>query len=318
MKNQLILRLFLTVLLLFKIGLSLSAAVPVLLDDRLQIGLFVENPDIVTPIGLAIDAQDRIYVLESHTHTPPPNYQGPKSDRIKVFVDENQDGRPDKPATIFAEGMKAGMNLRFSKDGTLYLCSAFEVLALPDRNGDGKADDKKVILRLQTKNTYPHSAQMGIVISTDDWIYVSRGNNGGYAWTLHGSDGSSIQGFGDGGNVIRCRLDGSQVQEVATGFWNSMNLKFDAYGRLLLVDNDPDARGPNRLVQIVERGDYGYKSLYGGGGNHPFQGWDGTLPGTLGYAASLGEAPCDLIAADRTSFPKDYRNDLLVSIWNEN
>lgn len=296
----------------------LSAQDPILNDSRLKLSLFAEQPDIVTPIGLAIDREDRIFVLESHTHTPPKDYQGPKSDRIKLFIDADNDGKPDGPPHIFAEGIQAGMNLAFSRGNTLYACAAWEVIAFPDKYGDLKADENKVILRLETQNTYPHSAQMGIVISGDDWIYITRGNNGGRAWTLHGTDGRSIQGFGDGGNVVRCKLDGSQVEEVATGFWNSMNLKFDSQGRLLVVDNDPDARGPNRLVHIVEQGDYGYKSVYGGGGNHPYQGWDGTLPGTLGYAAGLGEAPCDLIAADQTGFSDDYQGDLLVTIWNEN
>ena len=42
--------------------------IPVLTDGRLQLQLFAEAPDIVTPIGMVIDRQDRIYVIESHTH----------------------------------------------------------------------------------------------------------------------------------------------------------------------------------------------------------------------------------------------------------
>lgn len=300
------------------ISSSSDAAPPILHDDRLELGLFAEHPQIVTPIGLAIDKRDRIFVLESHTHTPPGNYPGPKGDIVKMFIDAGRDGSPDGPPQHFAEGINAGMNLGFARDGTLYVCAAWEVIALPDKDNDGRADEKNTILRLETRNTYPHSAQMGIAFSRDDWIYISRGNNGSHGWTARGSDGSSISGFGDGGNVYRCRLDGADIQEVATGFWNSMNLKFDSHGRLLLVDNDPDARGPNRLVHVVEQGDYGHKSVFGGPGNHPFQGWDGTLPGTLGYVDGAGEAPCDLIDSGRTSFPESYRNQLLLTVWNEN
>ncbi|MEZ4828028.1 MAG: hypothetical protein R3C61_17350 [Bacteroidia bacterium] len=50
-------------------------------------------------------------------------------------------------------------------------------------------------------------------------------------------------------------------------------MKFTSDGRLLLTDNDPDSRGPNRLIEIVPGGDYGYQSLYGGSGIHPF--WRG-------------------------------------------
>src|SRR4028119_825244 len=53
---------------------------PRVLDERLELALFAENPDIVTPIGIAIDSLDRIFVLESHTHLPPKDYSGPKGD----------------------------------------------------------------------------------------------------------------------------------------------------------------------------------------------------------------------------------------------
>ena len=117
---------------------------------------------------------------------------------------------------------------------------------------------------------------------------------------------------------MRCRLDGSSVEEIATGFWNSFDLKFMLERRLLLTDNDPDSRGPNRLVEIVPGGDYGYKSMYGGSGIHPYLSWNGELPGTLPYAAALGEAPCSLIDAGYTNFPEDYAKNVLVNIWEEN
>jgi putative heme-binding domain-containing protein len=132
-----------------------------------------------------------------------------------------------------------------------------------------------------------------------------------------GTDGSSIGGYGDGGNVMRCRLDGSELEEIATGFWNPFDLKFTDNGRLMLTDNDPDSRGPNRLIEIVPGGDYGYKSLYGGTGLHPYVSWNGELPGTLPYAAPLGEAPCSLLDGNFTNFGESYGNSILVNVWEE-
>lgn len=294
-----------------------QAAPPRLHDERLEINLFAEDPDIVTPIGMAIDREDRVFVLESHTHHPPKGYRGPKADRIKVFTDRDGDGKADPP-TIFAEGIDQGMNLAFSPDGTLFVDCAREVLALPDRDGNGVCDGVEKVFTLETTQRYAHNSLLGITFDHAGWLYVSRGNVGSDAWAVRGKDGSEIAGYGDGGNIIRCRPDGTQVSELATGFWNPFNLKFAMDGQLLLVDNDPDARGPNRLLHVVEHGDYGYKSLYGGGGNHPFQGWDGSLPGTLPYLAGTGEAPCDLIDCQRTSFPKSYNASVLATIWNEN
>ncbi|MDC0502739.1 hypothetical protein OAV21_00555 [bacterium] len=105
---------------------------------------------------------------------------------------------------------------------------------------------------------------------------------------------------------------------MATGFWNPFNLKFNMQGKLLLVDNDPDTRETNRLLKLTRGGDYGYKSAYGGGGNHPFQGWDGSFSGMLRFIFGTGQAPCDLIDCCPTQFPTDYHSSVLATIWSEN
>ena len=158
---------------------------------------------------------------------------------------------------------------------------------------------------------------LGITYADDGWIYVSRGNTGGLAWSIAGPDGSSVAGYGDGGNVFRFKKDGSSLEEVATGFWNPFDLKFTRQGRLMLADNDPDSRGPNRLIEVIPGGDYGYESLYGNSGNHPYLAWNGELPGTLPYAAALGEAPSGIIDAGYSHFPT-YENNILATIWEEN
>ena len=262
-------------------------------DPNLSMTLVADQQDIQTPIGLAIDINDHLYVLESHTHTPPEDYQGPSFDRIKRGADRDSDGVPDS-WTIYADSLEDGMNLTFGPEQQLFVTTKNAVWEFRDVDGDGRSDHRKLILDMrQPKSPYDHAAILGVAVSPDDnWLFVSRGNTGSAHWIINGTDGSTISGYGDGGNVMRCRLDGSELEEVATGFWNPFDINFTANGRLLLTDNDPDSRGPNRLIEIVPGGDYGYKSLYGGSGLHPFVAWNGELPGTLPYAAALGEAPC--------------------------
>jgi hypothetical protein len=62
--------------------LSADRQLPQVLDDRLQLQLVAEHPDVRTPTGIAVDEKGRVLVIESHTHFPPPNYDGPKADRI--------------------------------------------------------------------------------------------------------------------------------------------------------------------------------------------------------------------------------------------
>ncbi|MEZ4849471.1 MAG: hypothetical protein R3B93_12805 [Bacteroidia bacterium] len=102
-------------------------------------------------------------------------------------------------------------------------------------------------------------------------------------WQIKSMAGEMIEGYGDGGNVFRCKVDGTGLEEVATGFWNPFGLAFSAEGRLLL-DNDPDSRGPNRLIEVVPGGNYGYQSLYGRQPISSYLAWNGELPGTLRFA----------------------------------
>jgi hypothetical protein len=301
------------------VGLTASEgerSAPRLTDPRLEIRLFATEPDIVTPIGLAIDARNRLFVVESHTHLPPRDYAGPRHDRIKLFTDADRDGTPEHVG-IFAESLQAAMNLALSAEGELFVCCAHSVERLRDANDDGVADTRATILQLDTAETYPHNSLLGITLSHDGWLYVSRGNTGGHEYTLRAADGSVLHGYGDGGNIVRCRPDGGQLQLVATGFWNPFDLKFDFAGRLLCLDNDPDSRGPNRLLHIIPGGDYGFKALYGQSGRHPYQGWEGELPGTLPMIAAVGESPGGLLDCTRAALPEEYRGSVLVTVWGE-
>jgi hypothetical protein len=293
-------------------GLTAGPDAPVVHDSRLELTLIASEPDIVTPIGVAVDPRGRVFVVESHTHFPKTNYAGPKSDRVKVWADTNRDGKLDK-LSVFAEGFHHAMNLAFAPDGRLHLVHRNGLIRLEDHDGDGVCDARTTILEMKTPGDYPHNGLGGIAFSPDGWLYVGQGENLGESYTLVGTDGSSHRGKGEGGNVFRCRHDGSRLQLVATGFWNPFGLAF--YGRqfLLAVDNDPDSRPPNRLLDVVLHGDYGFKFRLGRHGLHPFQSWNGELPGTLPMVGATGEAACHILPCDQTSFPPEYRDAILVS-----
>ncbi len=306
------------VLFLVLIALTTSASAevnaPQAMDARIKIALFAAEPQIVTPTGIAVDDKGRVLAIESHTHFRPEGYSGPDTDRIRMFEDTNGDGRADKITTFF-EGTTHTMNLAVCHDRSVYVATRSEIFRLRDTDNDGEADERTVVVRLETAGDYPHNGLSGFAFDFAAHFYSGLGENLGAPYKLIGSDGHSLSGGGEGGNIYRCRLDGSDLKRIATGFWNPFHLCLDPFGRLFAVDNDPDWRPPCRLLHIVPGGDYGYRYRLGRRGTHPFTSWFGELPGTLGMVAGTGEAPSGVLAYYSDELPADYRGDLLVTSW---
>ncbi len=313
---------WLVFVLLFGASYSLLANVgfaadplPQSLDDRIVIELFAEAPDIVTPIGIVVDRHGRALVVESHTHFRPDDYEGPAADRIRAFKDTTGDGRADRITTYF-EGTQQTMSIALAEDDSLFVATRREVFRLRDEDGDGMADSRTPIAKLETEGNYPHNGLSGVTLDGLGSLYFSLGENLGATYDLVGHDGTTFSGGGEGGSIFRCRTDGTELERFATGFWNTFSLAFDVYGNLFAVDNDPDSRPPCRLLHVVSGGDYGYRFRNGRTGLHPFTSWNGELPGTLPMVSGVGDAPSGVIAYEFGSFPPDFQGNLLVtSAW---
>lgn len=287
---------------------------PASADARLVVTRFAAAPDIVHPIALDFDTKGRLLVVESHTHFRPAKYDGPKFDRIRVIVDTDGDGTADR-FTTFAEGFTATMDLAVHPDGSVYVATRNEILRLRDTNSDGTADEQKRLVFLDTKGNYPHNGLCGLCFDAQGNLNFGMGENLGEPYKLIGSDGTTLAGGGEGGNYYHCMADGTKLRRVATGFWNPFGACRDNSGRLFVVDNDPDASPPCRLLHVVEGGDYGFQFRYGRAGRHPFQAWNGELPGTLPMVAGTGESPCEVVCYQSAGLPDEYRGELLVPAW---
>ena len=306
------------VAILLALGSTVAAAdvPPRSLDPRIEIRLFAESPQIVTPTDLDVDHLGRVWAIESNTHFRPSNYKGHSSDRVLVFYDDNRDGRADRTET-FADGFVHAMSLAIRFDDGVYVATRREVFRLTDDDGDGKADHRKIILRLETAGAYPHNGLAGFAFDGLGFLYIGLGENLGAAYRLIGSDGRTLSGGGEGGGIFRCRPDGTDLTRWATGFWNPHASCVDGFGRMFTVDNDPDDRPPCRLLHIIPGGDYGYRFRNGRRGIHPFTAWDGELPGTLPMVSGTGEAPSGIVAYEANALPSEYRGSLLATSWGD-
>lgn len=287
---------------------------PRVVDDRLEVICFASSPEIVHPISIDFDSRGRLLVIESHTHFRPTDYQGPATDRIRMLEDTDGDGRADK-FTTFYEGSTATMDLATARDGSVYVASRSEIFRLIDKDGDGQSDEKQSLVKLVTAGNYPHNGLSGLAFDYQGNLWFGMGENLGASYELVGSDGSKIVEYGEGGNVFRCTAAGGKLRRVATGFWNPFGLTIDVFGRVWAVDNDPDSSPPCRLLHVIDGGNYGYQFRYGRSGRHPFQSWNGQLPGTLPMVSGTGEAPCEVLSYESDGLPEEYLGDLLVTSW---
>lgn len=268
----------------------------------------------MTPTGLAVASNGRVFVAESHTHFRPDDYDGPAADRILIFEDTDGDGRADK-RSIFHEGFIHVMDIEFHDDGSLYVATRRDIHRMRDTNGDDKADEVTRIVWLDTKGDYPHNGLSGLAFDFDGGLNFGLGENLGAPYTLHGTDGISFSGGGEGGSTYHVQPDGTRLRRVSTGWWNPYGMCTDAFGRVFGTDNDPGSSPPCRLIQVIEGGDYGYEYRYGRTGLHPLIGWNGEIPGTLPMISGTGEAPCAIVAYESGAFPKEYLGNLFVPCW---
>lgn len=297
-------------------GAGARSAPPVSHDPRVAIEPFAAAPEIVHPIAAVCTRDGKLLVIESHTHFRPAGYQGPKADRIRLIEDADGNGKADRFSTFF-EGTTFSMDLAVHPSGDIYLATRNEILKLIDLDHDGKAEKSERIAHLETKGDYPHNGLSGLSFDFAGNLTFGLGENLGAAYALIGADGARLSGEGDGGGIFTCSAEGKNLRRIATGFWNPFGTARDFYGRLFAVDNDPDSSPPCRLLHIIEDGDYGYQFRYGRSGKHPFQAWNGQLPGTLGMVCGTGESPCEILFYESLGLPDDYRGDILVSAWSD-
>lgn len=320
------------------------------LDPRLKIELFAENPQIVTPTGIDVDHAGRVWAVESNTHFPPDGYQGHPTDRVLVMEDSDGDRKADK-ITVFKDGLTHTMSIAVKPvwlemvdgrglkvDGqkqpkssssdlqpstfnhrplSIFLATRSEILLCTDTDGDLKCDATKRLVHLETKGNYPHNGLGGFAFDALGNMFFGFGENLGADYKIIGSDGTTLSGGGEGGNVYRCQPDGTKLERWATGFWNPHASCFDAFGRMFTLDNDPDSRPPCRLLHIIPGGDYGYRFRNGRKGTHPFTSWNGEIPGTLPMVSGTGEAPSGIVCYESDGFPEDYLGTLLVGSWGD-
>ena len=203
---------------------------------------------------------DRLAMLKKHLGDDLSQY-AQKQDRIRLLMDRNRDGRADR-STVFIDGFNdpldgTGAGVLSRKGNIFYTCIP-KLYAFRDDNNDGKAERRTTMFDgFGVRTAYRGHDLHGLAIGPDGRLYFSMGDRGFNVKTAMGR----IKNV-ETGAVLRCELDGKNLEIVATGLRNPQDLAFDDYGNLFTCDNNSDSGDRARWLQIHWGGEYGWRMAY--------------------------------------------------------
>lgn len=147
---------------------------------RLPVDLLIElvaaEPDVVDPVAISFDERGRLYVAEYRDYPNGPAPGQPPLSRVRLLEDADCDGRFER-ATVFADGLSFAQGV-MALDGGILVTAAPQVLFLKDTDGDGRADERKILF----EGFAPGNPQLRVAHprrGIDNWIYLSNGLSGG-------------------------------------------------------------------------------------------------------------------------------------------
>lgn len=144
-----------------------------------HVELVASEPMVQEPVAICWDGNGRMYVAEMNTYMKDANATGefePQS-RIKLLEDTDGDGKMDK-STIFIDSLVLPRTILAVGDRLLVgVTNVQHIWSYRDTNGDGKADEKKIVFRNDMLDARNLEHQNGAFYwNLDNWIYPSRDN----------------------------------------------------------------------------------------------------------------------------------------------
>ncbi len=267
--------------------------------DGFTIRLVAAVPAVEYPSQVATAPDGSLFVGED-----PMDQVGPATkpiDRILLF-------RDGKEPVVFADKLRAIFGMVWH-EGALYVMNMPHLTMLRDRDGDGKADERKELFTdlgvpPGTPNDFNDHIVSGLKIGIDGYLYISVGDKGVPRAT--GPDQRTVQVVG--GGVLRCRLDGTGIEVFSTGTRNHLEPNLDDRDNLFTYDNTDDGLGWwTRVTHHIDGGYYGYPFDY-----HNRK--DRMLPQIAEYG---GGSPCGGIYYGEDVWPEKYRGCLFWAEWGE-
>ena len=203
------------------------------LEPGYRIELAAAEPLIKDPVAIAFDERGRMYVVENRGY-PGPLEGSPQPAAgegvIALLEDTNRDGRFDK-RTDFASNLTYPNGV-MPWDGGVFVTCAPDLLYFKDTNGDGVADERRVVLTGFDATRTPQIRFSHPTLGIDNWVYLTSGLTGGRLTVPDDPDRPPVV-FATSDS----RFNPFTLAFELTGGQGQYGLTFDDYGRRFTCSN---------------------------------------------------------------------------------
>ncbi len=217
--------------------------------DGYVVNAFAGEPTIAQPMAFCWDDRGRLWVAENLDYeTRGRGFSNAGTSRIVILEDADRDGRAEN-RTVFMEGIVFPTALAVGFDG-VFVGAPPNLLFVPDRNGDDKADEADIEVRLTGWGIKDrHETLNSLHWGPDGWLYglqgfatpskVRRPPMGKGRLYAHRDafppDVLEGEGVDIDGGVWRYHPTEERFEVVAHGFSNPWGIDHDAKGQLLIT-----------------------------------------------------------------------------------
>jgi putative membrane-bound dehydrogenase-like protein len=270
------------------------------IPDGFEATVFAAPPAVNYPVFVAASPNGDVYVSSDRNGS---------LDREKVrgsvfrLRDLNGDGKADE-VKRFVPNVDSPRGLVFDRD-RLYLMHPPHFSAFIDKDGDGIADEQKILVKniaFGFKDRPADHTSNGVTMGIDGWLYLAIGDFG--FLEAEGTDGRKLQLRG--GGVVRVRPDGTGLELYSRGTRNILEASVDPLLNAFSRDNTNDGGGWDiRLHHFSGMEDHGYPRIF-----KNFT--DEAVAPLADYGGGSG---CGSLYVSEPGFPQGFGDALYTADW---
>ncbi|MEO6287798.1 MAG: PVC-type heme-binding CxxCH protein [Dyadobacter sp.] len=225
-----------------------EAVAAMTIKDGFQVNAWASEPMMTQPMAFCWDDRGRMWIAENKDYeSRGKGFSNSGESRILILEDTDHDGVADNKK-VFMEGIAFPSALAVGFDG-VFIGAPPNLLFVPDKNGDDKADTDQIEVRLTGWGIRDrHETLNSFHWGPDGWLYGLQGfatpskvgkpigkgkiykHNDAFPEDMKVEDGVDING-----GVWRYHPTKNKFEVVAHGFSNPWGIDYDAKGQLLIT-----------------------------------------------------------------------------------